>query len=144
MQILSGIAEHPRWSPDGTQLAFTSTRSGYFDIWLVDVDMEVIKRELELLQRRTVVRLCTVSPTITPLLFYPDYWGWIKKQLSDISFFWPPASWLSVALNILYAQPPKLGYLLVLLIPKLPPGSCTFHGFSRLVLTIRFQNSQVF
>ena len=28
----------PEWSPDSSVIAFTSTRSGYFDIWLVNAD----------------------------------------------------------------------------------------------------------
>jgi TolB protein len=33
------------WSPDGKKIAFTSTRSGNFDIWMMDVDIEKIKRD---------------------------------------------------------------------------------------------------
>ncbi len=39
----------PAWSPDGSQIAFVSTRSGNFDIWLVDVDTEQIQRDLKAL-----------------------------------------------------------------------------------------------
>lgn len=35
------------WSPDGKKIAFTSTRSGSFDIWIMDVNIEKIKRELQ-------------------------------------------------------------------------------------------------
>jgi TolB protein len=36
----------PSWSPDGTRIAFVSTRSGNFDIWTVEVDIEQVRREL--------------------------------------------------------------------------------------------------
>ena len=36
----------PAWSPDGTTIAFVSTRSGNFDIWTVEVDVERVRREL--------------------------------------------------------------------------------------------------
>jgi TolB protein len=36
----------PSWSPDGTRIAFVSTRSGNFDIWTIDVDIEKVRREL--------------------------------------------------------------------------------------------------
>jgi tricorn protease len=26
---------HPRWSPDGSEIAFTSDRSGNLDIWIM-------------------------------------------------------------------------------------------------------------
>jgi Tol biopolymer transport system component len=35
------------WSPDGTRIAFTSTRAGSFDIWIMDVDMAAIKQALQ-------------------------------------------------------------------------------------------------
>jgi Tol biopolymer transport system component len=36
----------PSWSPDGTKIAFVSARSGYFDIWTLEVDAEELRREL--------------------------------------------------------------------------------------------------
>jgi Tol biopolymer transport system component len=36
----------PAWSPDGTRIAFVSTRSGNFDIWTMEVDVEQLRREL--------------------------------------------------------------------------------------------------
>jgi len=34
------------WSPDGRHIAFTSTRSGHFDIWIMDVDIDEIRAKL--------------------------------------------------------------------------------------------------
>jgi Tol biopolymer transport system component len=36
----------PAWSPDGTRIAFVSTRSGNFDIWTVEVDVDRVRHEL--------------------------------------------------------------------------------------------------
>ncbi len=41
-----GHNEGAIWSPDGTRIAFTSTRTGNFDIWIMDVDVEKLKKEL--------------------------------------------------------------------------------------------------
>ena len=41
-----GHNEGVSWSPDGTKIAFTSTRSGSFDIWIMDVSIEQLKKEL--------------------------------------------------------------------------------------------------
>ena len=38
--------EGAAWSPDGKSLAFNSTRSGNFDVWVMDVDPETLKFEL--------------------------------------------------------------------------------------------------
>ena len=39
----------PSWSPDDSKIAFTSTRTGHFDIWMVEIDIEVLKKELGIL-----------------------------------------------------------------------------------------------
>jgi Tol biopolymer transport system component len=38
--------EGQSWSSDGKRIAFTSTRSGNFDIWIMDVDIDQLKKEL--------------------------------------------------------------------------------------------------
>lgn len=38
--------EGAAWSPDGRHIAFTSTRSGHFDIWIMDVDIDEIRAKL--------------------------------------------------------------------------------------------------
>ena len=43
--------EGTSWSPDGKKIAFTSTRSGNFDIWIMDVNIEQIKKELRVINR---------------------------------------------------------------------------------------------
>jgi Tol biopolymer transport system component len=35
------------WYPEGKRIAFNSTRSGNFDIWMMDVDPEQLKKELQ-------------------------------------------------------------------------------------------------
>jgi len=37
----------PAWSPDGTRIAFVSTRSGKFDIWTVQVDIDRLRGDLD-------------------------------------------------------------------------------------------------
>lgn len=41
--------ESASWSPDGKKIAFTSTRSGSFDIWIMELNIKQIKNELQLL-----------------------------------------------------------------------------------------------
>lgn len=43
--------EGMNWSPDGKQIAFTSTRSGSFDICLMDVDINQLQQELRELNK---------------------------------------------------------------------------------------------
>jgi TolB protein len=38
--------EGASWSPDGKTLAFTSTRTGSFNIWIMEVDVEQLKKDL--------------------------------------------------------------------------------------------------
>jgi len=45
----NGHNEGAAWSPDGKHIAFTSTRSGNFDIWIMDVDTDEIKTRLKAL-----------------------------------------------------------------------------------------------
>lgn len=40
--------EAPEWSPDGKKIAFNSTRSDAFNIWIMDLDIDQIKKELEI------------------------------------------------------------------------------------------------
>jgi len=46
-----GHNDGPAWSPDGTKLAFTSTRSGSFDVWVMDVDVDQMKKDLQAADR---------------------------------------------------------------------------------------------
>jgi len=39
--------EGATWSPDGSKIAFTSTRTGNHDIWIMEIDTEKVKRELQ-------------------------------------------------------------------------------------------------
>jgi Tol biopolymer transport system component len=36
------------WSPDGKKIAFSSTRSGYWAIWIMEPDIQSIKDKLNL------------------------------------------------------------------------------------------------
>ncbi|MEN8128888.1 MAG: hypothetical protein ABFS45_01560 [Pseudomonadota bacterium] len=37
--LLSNVSDiHPRWSPDGTRLAFSSNRTGRYEIWTISID----------------------------------------------------------------------------------------------------------
>jgi Tol biopolymer transport system component len=40
------LIECPAWSPDGKRLLFNSTRSGNFDMWMMEMDVEFLKRDL--------------------------------------------------------------------------------------------------
>jgi Tol biopolymer transport system component len=42
----AGHSEGAAWSPDGKRIAFNSTRSDGFNIWIMDVDIEKIKSDL--------------------------------------------------------------------------------------------------
>jgi len=46
-----GHNEGPAWSPDGKWLAFASTRSGNHDIWIMDLDAELLKKEVRALNQ---------------------------------------------------------------------------------------------
>ncbi len=37
----------PRWSPDGTRIAFTSTRTGNFDVWVMTLDLTELRAALD-------------------------------------------------------------------------------------------------
>lgn len=54
-QIFEGLAEHPKWSPDGTKIAFTSTRSGSFDIWIMDIDQEQLRLQQRIAEMDSLI-----------------------------------------------------------------------------------------
>jgi len=37
----------PRWSPDGTRIAFTSTRANSFDVWVMALDLAALRAALD-------------------------------------------------------------------------------------------------
>jgi hypothetical protein len=39
------------WSPDGKKISFTRTQGRNFDIWVMDVNNKIIKRDLQKLAR---------------------------------------------------------------------------------------------
>ena len=41
--------EDASWSPDGSKMAFKRTSSGNFDIWIMDIDVERVKKKLRML-----------------------------------------------------------------------------------------------
>jgi Tol biopolymer transport system component len=41
------LDDSPRWSPDGTRIAFTSTRADSFDIWVMTVDPERLRHDVQ-------------------------------------------------------------------------------------------------
>ena len=45
----NGHDEGTNWSPYGKRIAFTSTRSGNFDIWIMELNIEQIKKKLGVL-----------------------------------------------------------------------------------------------
>ncbi len=45
-----GHNEGASWSPDGNLLAFTSTRTGSFDIWIMDMDLDQLRKDLHMVQ----------------------------------------------------------------------------------------------
>ena len=44
--------DSPRWSPDGTRIAFTSTRAEGFDIWVMTLDLERLHRDIQVANPR--------------------------------------------------------------------------------------------
>lgn len=42
-----GYDDTPRWSPDGTRIAFTSTRTQNFDVWVMSVDLAALRAALD-------------------------------------------------------------------------------------------------
>jgi Tol biopolymer transport system component len=43
-----GFDVEASWSPDGRKIAFTSTRTGYWAIWIMELDLDFIKKKLDL------------------------------------------------------------------------------------------------
>ena len=53
LQLTSGPEwdVEPCWSPSGDQLVFRSSRSGKFDLWIMDIDVQAIAEHLQALSR---------------------------------------------------------------------------------------------
>ncbi len=66
---------HPRWSPDGKKILFTSTRSGDGQLWLIDLDGGEAKQ------------LTTLSTEADTGLWSPD-----GKTIAFVSAVWPEFS----------------------------------------------------
>ena len=47
-----GHNEGAIWSPNGNMIAFTRTRNGNFDIWIMDVNTQELKKELEIINKK--------------------------------------------------------------------------------------------
>ncbi|MBE0557284.1 MAG: PD40 domain-containing protein, partial [Proteobacteria bacterium] len=43
--------DSPIWSPDGTRIAFTSARTGRMDIYVMDIDLADLRKELKTLNK---------------------------------------------------------------------------------------------
>ena len=54
IQLVShpGFNDGPAWSPDGRKLAFNSTRSGNHDVWIMEVDVDLVKRKIRELNKK--------------------------------------------------------------------------------------------
>ena len=44
-------SEGPSWSPDGTRIALSKGRYGQSDIWIIDINMAELKKELQMIKR---------------------------------------------------------------------------------------------
>jgi hypothetical protein len=79
------------WSPDGTKIAFTSTRSGSFDIWIMDIDQAQLRNDLEVaLMDGEPIQLGTYR-TIHSDILNEDrlLWVHLPKEYEDTGLAYP-------------------------------------------------------
>jgi TolB protein len=71
----------PRWSPDGTQILFSSRRDGANALFIMDLDGAIVRKVTD--ERFTVQGADWFDPdaprTVSPLGRYATTWGWLKR-----------------------------------------------------------------
>ena len=45
LTLLEAISSEPDWSPDGSEIVFSSNKSGNYDLWLIALDGDSSKQD---------------------------------------------------------------------------------------------------
>ncbi len=82
------VTEHPawdtdpRWSPDGTQILFTSRRDGHGALFIVDLDGRIVRKVTD--RRFVSIRGASwfdpdVPRSVSPRVRQATTWGWLRR-----------------------------------------------------------------